>query len=191
MRTQSVASPGHVEIDESAAARSLGRCNARLGQHPWRRVLAASRRRWQTCGVRILMRRAERLEQVFGRKPEKRLADSHKIDVIQQKSTTRHNIFPTHSFVVRQAKCKRNKIIAHTNPSVTAACDTTCASDGAAARGLRTVLIQLGECRLPLYAGASGAFAVPPGASRSSATSDWQLTQFKSVSEFRNIFLFL
>ena len=46
-----------------------------------------------TCGVRILMRRAERPDQVFGRKPEKRLVDSHKIDVIRQKSTTRHKIF--------------------------------------------------------------------------------------------------
>ena len=32
-----------------------------------------------------LMRRAERLDQVFGRKPEKRMVDSHKIDVIRQK----------------------------------------------------------------------------------------------------------
>ena len=39
------------------------------------------------------MRRAERLDQVFGPKPEKRTVDSHKIDVIQQKNTTRHNIF--------------------------------------------------------------------------------------------------
>jgi len=38
-----------------------------------------------TCDVRILMRRAERLDQVFGPKPEKRTVDSHKIDVIQQK----------------------------------------------------------------------------------------------------------
>ena len=33
-----------VGIDESAVARSLGRCNARLEQHPWRRVRAASHR---------------------------------------------------------------------------------------------------------------------------------------------------
>ena len=37
---------------------------------------------------------AERRDQMFGPKPEKRLVDSHKIGVIQQqKSTSRHNIF--------------------------------------------------------------------------------------------------
>ena len=46
-----------------------------------------------TCGTNTLMRRAERRDQMFGPKPEKRLVDSHKIDVIQQKSTTRHNMF--------------------------------------------------------------------------------------------------
>ena len=38
-----------------------------------------------TCGVRILMRSAERPDLVYGPKPEKRLVDMHKIDVIRQK----------------------------------------------------------------------------------------------------------
>ena len=54
--------------------------------------------------------------------------------------------------------------------------------------GLATVSMQLGEYGLPLYSGASGALAAPSGVFV--LRSSFQMIQLKSVSRFRNVFLF-
>ena len=52
--------------------------------------------------------------------------------------------------------------------------------------GLATVPMQLGECWLPLYSGASGALAAPSGAFV--LRSSFQMIQLKSVFKFRFFF---